>query len=77
MIDGWTVAWIFWVAMFFVIEIPALINKTQGDTLSEHIRKWFSTTDKTRWWIARRAVLVLAMIWFLLHLFIPYVSHLW
>ena len=65
----WTWAWLFWIAMFFVIEIPALINRADGDTLSEHVRQWFSTLDKQKWWIARRAVLVVFLVWLLLHFF--------
>jgi hypothetical protein len=59
--SGWTWAWLFWGAMFFAIEMPAVFNKTKGDTLSEHIWHWFSIRDKGKWWRVRRAVLAFAL----------------
>lgn len=38
---AWDVAWLAWILMFFVIEIPAVRNDEEGDTLSEHIARWF------------------------------------
>lgn len=67
---GYTVAWLLWGAMFFVIEIPAILDKRSGDTLSEHLRKWFSTKDKSWGWVARRGVLALFFVWFIIHLFV-------
>ena len=67
--SAWTWAWVFWIAMFFVIETPAILNKSKDDTLSEHVRKWFSTMDKQKWWIARRAVLGLFLLWLAVHFF--------
>jgi hypothetical protein len=65
----WTWAWLFWIAMFFAIETPALFNKDTGDTLSEHVRKWFSTMDKQKWWLIRRAVLAVFLLWLVIHFF--------
>lgn len=65
--SGWTVAWLFWIAAFLAIEVPALFNKEPGDTLSEHIWKWFSVKDKSRGWQARRFVLVTFLAWITLH----------
>lgn len=42
----WTVLWIAWAAAFFAIELPGVFNKTQGDTLSEHLRALFHTNTK-------------------------------
>ncbi|MFF3015832.1 hypothetical protein [Streptomyces sp. NPDC057939] len=39
----WSWLWVGWLAAFLVIEGKALFNKTSGDTLSEHVWKWFST----------------------------------
>lgn len=39
----WTWAWLAWAGAFAVIEGVALMNKKEGDTLSEHLRLWFST----------------------------------
>ena len=44
----WTVLWLLWIAAFFAIEVPALRNKTPGDTLSEHVWKWFAVKDANR-----------------------------
>lgn len=67
--NGWTVAWIFWILMFFAIEIPALRDKNPGDTLTEHLRSWFSTKNMSKGWIFRRAILVVFLLWFAIHLF--------
>lgn len=40
---GFTIAWILWIAAFLVIEGIALFRKEKGDTLSEHVWKWFGT----------------------------------
>lgn len=65
--SGWTVAWIFWVAMFFAIEVPAIIRKDRGDTLSEHVWKWFGVQGKPAGYKARRFVLLTFMAWLSLH----------
>lgn len=66
--DGYTVAWIMWIVMFFAIEIPAVIDKDEGDTLSEHIRKWFSISEKGMGWRWRRIALLAFLSWLTLHL---------
>lgn len=65
--SGWTVAWLLWLAAFAAIELPAILNKTRGDTLSEHVWKWFRINDKPRQWTARRAVLAVFMAWLMVH----------
>jgi hypothetical protein len=65
--SGYTIAWLFWLAMAAVIEIPALLNKAPGDTLSEHVWRWFSIRDKARGWQARRFVLLTFMVWLTVH----------
>lgn len=45
--DVYTWLWIGWIALFGVIEGAALINKDKGDTLSEHIWKWFSVKEES------------------------------
>ena len=42
--DNWTIAWLVWIGGFVVIEGLALANKKEGDTLSEHVWKWFATS---------------------------------
>lgn len=68
----YTPVWILWIAMFFAIEGPALANKTPGDTLSEHLRGWFATTGKPRWWIIRRGILGSFFVWFIPHICRPW-----
>jgi hypothetical protein len=69
-VTGWTVAWLFWILMFFVIELPAIVNRTPGDTLSEHTRRWFATRTKPRAWRIRRLVLAFFLVWLGLHFFL-------
>lgn len=42
----WEILWFVWIGMFFVIETFALKNDMPGDTLSEHVRKWFRTDTR-------------------------------
>ena len=65
---GWQTAWLLWLAMFGVIEGAAILRKEPGDTLSEHVWKWFSVKDKARGWRQRRSVLALFMVWLSAHL---------
>jgi len=65
--DGWTAAWVFWIVGFFVIEMPAVFNKEEGDTLTEHFVKWFSLKDKATGWVLRRAALVGGLAWLVAH----------
>lgn len=65
--SGWTVAWLLWGAMFVAVEGAALLNKDYGDTLSEHIWKWFRIKDKPRQWTVRRGVLAVFMTWLSVH----------
>lgn len=41
-----TYVWAAWVAMFLTFEAWAVVNKTRGDTLSEHTRHYFQTKGK-------------------------------
>lgn len=66
--DGYTIAWLLWLAMFGVVEGIAVFNKQAGDTLSEHVWKWFSIRDKGKGWLARRTVLGGFLVWLLLHM---------
>ncbi|MFI9228992.1 hypothetical protein [Streptomyces rimosus] len=67
---GWSWAWIAWLAAFAAIEGKALTNKEPGDTLSEHVRRWFATTrgtEATAWVRVRRAGLLGFMAWLTVH----------
>lgn len=66
----WTLLWLGWIALFFLIEMPAVFNKERGDTLSEHLWKWFAVKDdrSTPWTWTRRGILGLALAWLVAHL---------
>ena len=64
----YTWAWVFWLAFFVVVEGVALIDKDRGDTLSEHVWKWFKVKDKPRQWTWRRIVLTAFLAWLLVHM---------
>lgn len=40
-----TIGWLLWIAAFAIEEGIALTNKRQGDTLSEHVWKWFAVPE--------------------------------
>lgn len=64
----YTWLWIFWLAMFAVVEGFALFDKDRGDTLSEHVWKWFRINDKPRQWTWRRGVLAVFLVWLTVHM---------
>lgn len=41
-----TYAWALWAGLFFAFEGWAVVNKTHGDTLSEHTRHYFQVKGK-------------------------------
>jgi hypothetical protein len=63
----WTWLWLIWLALFGAIEGAALVNKTKGDTFSEHVWHWFSIREKSRGWRARRFSLLAFLAWLVLH----------
>jgi len=52
--NGYNVAWLGWVVMFFVIEIPAIFNNRGDDTLTDRIYTLFAVRDKPAGWQWRR-----------------------
>ncbi|WP_128637455.1 hypothetical protein [Streptomyces sp. C] len=65
-----TAAWVAWIASFVVIEGVALARRQPGDTLSEHVWKWFHTAKDTvpdGTTRLRRAVLACGMAWLSIH----------
>jgi hypothetical protein len=54
--------------MFLVVEGAAITNRDRGDTLSEHVWKWFSVKEKALGWKQRRAVLAAFLAWLTAHL---------
>lgn len=65
--NAYTVAWLAWLAAFAAIEGRALFNRRSGDTLSEHVWRWFAVRGGTRFAQARRAVLLMGMAWLTAH----------
>lgn len=71
-VNGYTIAWLAWLGAFAVIEGKALFNKQPGDTLSEHVWRWFATgagtTSKPSGGVrARRFALLASMAWLTTH----------
>lgn len=65
--DLYTVLWLAWLALFGAIEGAALKNKRSGDTLSEHVWRWFSIADKGAAWRVRRCALLAILAWLVAH----------
>jgi hypothetical protein len=65
----WTIGWITWLAMFLAIEGAAIFNKTPGDTLSEHVWRWFSIKDKPKGYRLRRFGFLAFWAWLTVHFF--------
>lgn len=66
---NWTVGWVLWLVMFAAIEGAAIFNKKPGDTLSEHVWKWFSIKDKAKGYRRRRFAFLAFWAWLTVHFF--------
>jgi hypothetical protein len=63
----WAIAWFAWIIMFGIIEAIAIKHDAPGDTLTEHIQKWFRTDTH----LGRTAFLVAFggfAVWFVIHI---------
>jgi hypothetical protein len=56
-----TFGWIVWFLYFVVLEGLALANSKEGDTLSEHVWRWFDVDAGQ--WTFKRFVLAAGMLW--------------
>ncbi len=70
--SGYTWAWLGWLGAFVAIEGKALFNKSPGDTLSEHVWRWFATAQGSTgtpsgWVRIRRFSLLAFMGWLTVH----------
>lgn len=68
--SGYTMAWAAWLAAFGVIEGKALLDRRRGDTLSEHVWRWFGTArdiQPSGWVKFRRFVLLSFLAWLTAH----------
>lgn len=70
--DLFTIAWISWIVGFLVIEFWAIFRQDEGDTLSEHLRKWFNVKTNH----GRTVWLVVSFIFFVVW-FIPHIAFGW
>jgi hypothetical protein len=61
----YTILWVFWIVAFLALEIPALLDRRLGDTLSEHVWIWFKVKDvrPTAFTWVMRLTLVAFMVW--------------
>lgn len=69
--DAYTIAWAAWGLIFAVIEGLALANKKEGDTLSEHVWKWFQSKKDNPKALALRTTLFGFMAWLTTHFVFP------
>lgn len=63
----YTVLWIIWIVMFVCIEAVAIMNDVHADTLSAHLKRWFSVdthVGRTVWLIVSGVFFA----WFTVHI---------
>jgi len=67
---GYTIFWIAWLAGFLAVEGRALLSRTPGSTLSEHVWAWFHVRDPrpTALVVVARVLLGVFLAWLLGHL---------
>lgn len=65
MVPTW--AWLVALGLLLALEVVALVNRQPGDTLSEHVWRWFSVGDRAPFWRLRRVVLLAFMAWLTVH----------
>lgn len=74
--DIWLTLWSLWGVVFFAIEIPAVLNKVPGDTLSEHVWRFLATfkpgTPVTGWVRIRRILFMAFWAWLTAHFFFQF-----
>lgn len=58
-----TPIWIAIGAIIMIVEGIALFNKTEGDTLSEHVWNWLKVNDKSKKFTAWRFFVLAFMVW--------------
>ena len=66
--DWFTAAWLGWGGYFAIVEAKALLNDKTGDTLSEHIWRWFAVKDSNAANAkVRRTGLLVGLAWLVTH----------
>lgn len=71
--DPYDWLWVAWIGLFFAIEIPAIVRERRhgsGATLTAHVRRWFSTRDRSKGWRIRRLALATLLLWLPLHFYV-------
>jgi len=67
----WTWLWVGWIAAFLIIEGITIARRERGDTLSEHVWKWFhlvgSKSTLTKWQALARFVFLAFWAWLTIH----------
>jgi hypothetical protein len=69
-VSGWTLAWIFWIGFFLVVEGWALASKKAGSTLSEHVWRFtrpYGNKQVSAAAITARTLVGLLLVWLLGH----------
>ena len=67
--DKFTIAWIFWLLYFLVVEFDAILSNDIPGTLSEHIFAWFCMKgQRGKFAHLRRVVLLCFMAWLSAHM---------
>lgn len=67
---SYTVAWLAWIAAFFAIEVPPIVQNRSVDTLSDHVWLWFGIPQHTPPDLhlrARRLALLTLLAWLAAH----------
>ena len=65
-----TIAWITLLVLIIIVEAIALIKKKPDETLTYHIRKWFSLRGHGKLWWLRRGALGVFALWLAWHFFV-------
>lgn len=64
---SFNLAWIILLGTGLIVELVALLNKENGDTLSERTRAWFQVHKRPGWMIFAVAWVAFSA-WFLVHI---------
>jgi hypothetical protein len=78
-VTGWGLIWALWVGTlavsFTYLEARAIHDPKTGDTLSENVRAWFHTRERTGAGRLGRVLFLLLMagfpVWFSVHILVP------
>lgn len=64
----YSIAWFFWIFIFVIIELIAIIDKSKGDTLSEHFWDLFDVKNSENPSKIMRFIALIGLTWVYLHL---------